>query len=387
MSLDVGDPPVWPGDHDAVRDLWALDPSVAFLNHGSFGATPRPVLEEQSRWRARLEAQPVDFLVRQYGDHVAAARHAVASFLGADPDGLAFVPNATTGVATVLHALGLGPGDHVVVTDHVYPAVEIQLRSLGVALDVVAVDLDAPDPALLVLAAVTERTRLVVIEAVASATALVLPFAAVVAGCRSLGVPCLVDAAHAPGQLDVDLHALDPDYWTGNLHKWCCAPKGAAVLYVRPSLRSSVHPLVLSHGAGTSFTAEFDWCGTHDPSAWLSAPAALDLLGSLGWETVRWYGVALAAWAGRLVAAEVPFVSLPASADRHAQMVLLDAGLPTYDDAVACRDALWHADRVEAGATGWRGRGWLRISAAPYCYPQICVRLATALAGCGTLGR
>jgi isopenicillin-N epimerase len=385
VASDVGDPPAWPGDHDAVRSLWALDPDVAFLNHGSFGATPRPVLEEQDRWRARMEAEPVDLLLRRYFEYVGAARASVAAFLGADPDGLAFVPNATTGVATVVHSLGLGPGDRVVVTDHTYPAVEIGLRARGVDLHVVPLDLDAPDPAAVILAAVDERTRLVVVDAVTSATALLLPYAAVVAGCRALGVPCLVDAAHVPGLLPADLRALDPDYWTGNLHKWCCAPKGAAVLSVRASLRDAVHPFVRSHWTGGGFTAEFDWCGTHDLSAWLAAPVALDLLGQLGWDTVRSYGTALARWAGRLVAASVPGMTVPvADPARHAQMVLLDAGLPSYDAAIACRDAMWAADRVEIGATGWRGRGWLRLSTAPYNRPQNYERLVTSLARCGT---
>lgn len=378
------DLPVWPGDHDAVRDLWTLDPDVTFLNHGSFGAAPRPVLEEQARWRARLEAQPVDFLVRRYDSYVAEARAAVASFLGADPDGLAFVANATAGVATVLRSLRLGPGDHVVATDHMYPAVEIQLRSLGVELTVVPVDLSAPDPAALLLAAVSERTRLVVVDAVASATAYLMPYAAVVSGCRALGVPCLVDAAHAPGLLPVDLRALGPDYWTGNLHKWCCAPKGAAVLYVRAPLRSSVHPLVLSHGAGQGFLAEFDWTGTHDPSAWLSAPAAIALLGSLGWEAVRSYCTDLARWGASYVTSCLPGVGAPLPPERRTQMALLDVGLPSYAAACSLRDALWDAGRVEIGATGWRGRGWLRFSTAPYCRPQMFERLVTTLARCGT---
>lgn len=382
--MSVPDPPAWPGDHDAVRALWGLDPSVAFVNHGSFGATPLPVLEEQARWRARMEAQPFDFLYRRYSSYVDPARAAVASFLGADEAGVAFVPNATTGVATILHSLGLGPGDRVVATDHTYPAVEIALRSLGVDLVLVPVDVDAPDIASLVLGAVDSSTRLVVVDAVTSVTALVLPFAEVVSGCRAAGVPCLVDAAHAPGLLPVDLRALDPDFWTGNLHKWCCAPKGAAVLYVRDEWRDRVHPLAPSHGWGQGFHAEFDWCGTHDPTAWLAAPAALDLLGSLGWDTVRAYCSALAAWAGGL-AASAGGVSLPVPAQRQGQMVLLDSGMPTYDAALACRDALWSSARVEVGATGWRGRGYLRLSTAPYSSSTDFVRLATALARYGTL--
>jgi isopenicillin-N epimerase len=378
------DPPRWPGDHDAVRALWTLDPEAAYLNHGSFGATPRPVLEAQARWRALMEAQPFEFLYRRYDERVGEARAVVAAFLGADPAGLAFVPNATTGVATVLASLGLRPGDRVVVTDHVYPAVAIGLAAYGVDVRVVPLDPSAPDLAAPVLAEVDERTRLVVVDAVTSVTALVMPVAAVVAGCRALGVPCLVDAAHAPGLLPVDLRALDPDWWTGNLHKWCCAPKGAAVLYARESLRDRTHPLVRSHGTGLGFTAEFDWCGTHDPSAWLAAPAALELLGSLGssnWDSVRSYGRSLASWTARLSG-----LPLPVPPARQEAMVLVDAGCATYEDAMALRDAMWRDDRVEVGATGWRGRGWLRVSTAPYNRPQDGERLVAALRSRGIFG-
>ena len=379
MTAAAADPPVWPGDHAAVRALWPLDPAAAYVNHGAFGATPRPVLAAQARIRDRLEAQPYDFLMRRLPGELAAARVAVAALLGAEPEGLAFVPNATTGVATVLRSLGIGAGDRVVVTDHVYPAVDVQLRALGAGLAVVPVDLDAPDPAALVLAAVDERTRLVVLDSVTSVTALVLPVAAAVAGCRARGVPCLVDAAHSPGLLPVDLRALDPDYWTGNLHKWCCAPKGAAVLYVRDELRDRVRPLVPSTWYEDGYLAAFDWTGSRDPSAWLAAPAALALLGELGWDAVRSYGSALAAWGAAHVAAATG-ATVPAPPERHAQMVLLDAGLPSYDAAMALREYLWARHRVEVGATGWRGRGWLRLSAAAYNAPEDYVRLAEALA-------
>jgi isopenicillin-N epimerase len=375
MTSGPGDPPVWPGDHDAVRELWPLEPKAAYLNHGAFGATPRPVLEEQQRWRERLEAQPFDFLIRRYGGYVTAARESVAGFLDADAEGLAFVTNATTAVATVLRSLGLRAGDRVVTTDHVYPAVEIQLRALGVDLICVPVDLDAPDPAALLLAAVDAApTRLVVLDAVTSVTGLVLPVEPVVAGCRTRGVPCLVDAAHAPGQLPVSLRALAPDFWTGNLHKWCCAPKGAAVLWVAPEWRDRVRPLVPSTWYVDGYHQAFDWVGTADPSAWLAAPAALDLLGSLGWDTVRTYGRALARWGAYVVG-----LPAPAPPERQAQLVLLDAGLASYEDAMALRDRLWVSHRVEVGATGWRGRGWLRLSAAPYNRPGDYLRLGEAL--------
>lgn len=352
----------------AVRGEWTLDPSAAFLNHGSFGATPRVVLEEQARWRARLEEQPVDFLVRRYPEEVAAVRAEVAAFLGAASERLVMVPNATTGVATVLASV-VRPGDRVVVTDHVYPAVAAALDQRGAEVVSVAFDLDAP--ASVLLDAVDERVRLVVVDAVTSATGLVMPLAEIVAGCRERGVPCLVDAAHAPGLLPVDLTALDPDWWTGNLHKWVCAPKGAAVLYAR----SPVRPLVPSHGWGLGFAEEFDWAGTFDPSAWLSVPAALAFMASLGWDEVRAYGRSLAR-----EGAAASGLAAPAPAERHASMVLLDAGLASYAEAVVLRDALWETERIEVGATPWRGRGWLRVSAAPYNVIGDYERLGAALA-------
>jgi isopenicillin-N epimerase len=350
-----------------VRGAWPLDPEAAFLNHGSFGATPTAVLEEQARWRARLEEQPVDFLARRYWPLVAAARAEVAAFLGADPERLVFVPNATTGAATVLASV-VRPGDRAVVTDHVYPAVANTLAARGAQVHVVAFDPDAP--ASVLLDAVDERARLVVVDAVTSGTAVRMPFEEVVRGCRARGVPCLVDAAHAPGLLPVDLTALDPDWWTGNLHKWVCAPKGAAVLYAR----SPVRPLVPSHGWGLGFQAEFDWAGTFDPSAWLSVPAALAFMDDLGWDEVRAHGRALA-WDG----AALTGLARPVPRGRQASMVLLDPGVMTYDEALALRDRLWAEARVEVGATPWRGRGWLRASAAPYNTLGDFERLAAAL--------
>ncbi|HEU0132920.1 MAG TPA: aminotransferase class V-fold PLP-dependent enzyme [Mycobacteriales bacterium] len=376
----TADPPVWPGDHDAVRSLWALDPSVAYVNHGAFGAAPRPVLEEQARLRALLEADPFDFLYRRYESRLREARVAVAALLNADPDGLAFVPNASTGVATVVRALGIGPGDRVVVTDHAYQAVLIALRAVGADVVVVALDLAAPDLAGPVLDAVDERTRLVVVDAIASATAVRMPFEALVAGCRARGVPCVVDAAHAPGHLPVDLRALDPDWWTGNLHKWCCTPRGAAVLWTRAAWRDRTHPLVPSHGYGQGYAREFDWVGTHDPTAWLVAPAAIALLASLG-PALPAYCRDLAAWGAALTG-----LPRPVDPARHERMVLLDAGLASGAEAEALRDALWHDDRVEVGGMVWRGRGWVRVSTAVYNRPQDYERLARSLRAHGRVG-
>jgi isopenicillin-N epimerase len=360
-----------------ARSLWDMDPDVAYLNHGAFGACPRPVLEEQTRLRSQLQAQPADFFLRRCWYQLDEARTAVASFLGADPQGLVFLPNATTGVAVVLHSLDLGPGDHVVTTDHVYDAVHNALRARGVVLTVVPFDLDDPDPAATVLAAVDERTRLVVVDAITSPTAWVLPVEDVVAGCRDRGVLCLVDAAHAPGQLPVDLAALDADFWVGNLHKWAYSPTGSAVLVAREDLRQRVRPLVVSHLEG--YPLAFDWPGTVDPTAHLAAPTALELMGQLGWEAVREHGARVACAGAELLrdrlGAVLPFDD---ARSRHAQMVLVDLGLASLADAEALRERL-RLTGIEVGATGWRGRGYLRLSGAPYNVPDDYERLADAL--------
>src|SRR5439155_11310409 len=233
--------PLWGrGWHDVAAN-WALDPDIVFLNHGSFGATPRPVLAAQDAWRKVMEREPVDFLWRLLSGRIDEARRRAADFLDADPSGFAFVPNVSTAISTVLASLDLHHGDRLVATDHAYPAVVNALRPTcprtGAELVLVGIPLPPPAPADVVgriMNVVDARTRLVIVDHVTSATALILPAADVVTACRDAGVPVMVDAAHAPGMLDVSVRRLRPDYWTGNFHKWVCAPKGAAALWVRP---------------------------------------------------------------------------------------------------------------------------------------------------------
>ena len=283
----------------ALARHWRLDPAVTFLNHGSFGACPGPVLEVQREWQDRMEAEPVRFLARELDGHLAASRAALGEFVGANPDDLAFVTNATGAVNAVVRSLAFHPGDEILTTDHEYNAVLNVLRDVAKrdGARVVVVRLPFPgrsadDVVERVLAAVTTRTRIAVISHVTSPTALVLPIDRLIPALAERGIDMLVDGAHAPGMLPLDVDRLGAAYYAGNLHKWVCAPKGAAFLHVRRDRQPGIRPGTISHGANapigarSRFRLEFDWQGTLDPTAWLSVPAALAFVGGLvdgGW--------------------------------------------------------------------------------------------------------
>jgi isopenicillin-N epimerase len=278
---------------------WDLDPTITFLNHGSYGACPRPVLEAQRALITELEANPLRFLSREFEPRLDAARESIAAFLNADPEGLVVVPNATTGVATVLASLRLRPGDELLTTDHEYNATLNALAAVAdrararVVRASIPLPIRHPEEAVeAILTGVSPRTRLALVSHVTSPSGLVLPIETIVHELDRLGVDTLVDGAHAPGMLPVDVDALGAAYWTGNGHKWLCGPKGAGVLHVRHDRRSGVLPLVTSHGRNDPRSdrpplwKEFDWQGTGDPTAFLALPDAIRVVGGLqpgGW--------------------------------------------------------------------------------------------------------
>jgi len=381
---------------------WTIDPDVVFLNHGSFGACPKPVLAAQAELRGRLEREPCDFMAREWEGRVDEARTALARFVGADPDALALVTNATMGVNTVLRSLSFAPGDEILVVDQGYNACHNAARFVAERSGARVVVAHAPFPLAdpgevtsAILERVTERTRLALVDHVTSATGLVLPIEAIVQGLDARGVDTLVDGAHAPGMIPLALDALRAAYYTGNCHKWMCTPKGSGFLYVRPDRQDLVHPLVISHGRNarrhdrSRFRLEFDFTGTQDPTAWLVIPDAIRFMGSLlpgGWDALRERNHALAV-RGRSLLGDALGIEAPAPESMIGSLatVPLPPARDAKDMAPLSVDpimaALFERYRIEVLASVWPAAPGriLRVSAQVYNEESHYARLALAL--------
>jgi isopenicillin-N epimerase len=390
------------------RSPWQLEPTVSFLNHGSFGACPEPVLEAQRVWRERMEVEPVRFLDRELEGQLDDVRGRVGAFLNADPEGIAFVPNATTAVSTVLASRRFQPGDELLAGDHEYNATLNAMRAAaerdGARLVIARIPFPIHDPSQVVEAyieAVTERTRFALVSQVTSPTALVFPVAAVVRELDRRGVDTMVDGAHAPGMVPVDVTAIGAAYWTGNGHKWLCAPRGAAILSVRSDLRAGTRPLVVSHGANSPrtdrsrFRLEFDWTGTIDPTAILALPAAIRYVGGLhdeGWSGLMAANAALARRARDTICAALGVPSPSPDAMLGAMASIPLPGLAaTPAAAERLQAALFDEERIEVSVLTWpvpaaipdgeRATSvLLRVSAQRYNRPDEYSALAETLA-------
>lgn len=379
-----------------ARLLFSLDPSVSHLNHGSFGAVPVVVQRAQQRLRDEMESNPLRFFTQGLVDRIAHTRRHLATFLGADPDGTALVGNATTGVAVVLQSLGLRAGDEVVTTDHGYGAVtfsvERECRRTGAVSRTLRVPLAASDEEIVEIVRAglrPGRTRLLIVDQIASATARLFPTAAVVGVAREHGVPVLVDAAHAPGMLPTTVASIGADFWVGNLHKWAYAPRGTAALVVAEPWRERIEPLVVSWEQEAGFPGRVEWQATLDYTPWLAAPAGLFALRSLGLDRVRAHNAALAAYGQRVVGdglgvapADLPEPGGPTLAMR---LIPLPHGVATTMDA-AKELQVRIAERLaaEVAVMSWNGRGWLRLCGQVYNtpdeYDRLAIRLPTLLA-------
>ena len=392
---------------NAPTSFWPLDPTVTFLNHGSFGSTPRPVLACQRAWQDRMERQPVQFLWRELEPLVDGARAALADFVGAQADDLVFIGNATTGVNTFLRSFPLRAGDEIIVTDHEYNACAnaavFAAEQVGARVVVAKVPLpvaSADEIVAAVMSAVTPRTRLALLDHVTSQTALIFPVERLVRELAARGVETVVDGAHGPGMVPLRLDALGAAAYTGNCHKWLCAPKGAAFLHVRRDFQARVRPLVISHGANSPrtdrsrFQIEFGWPGTFDPAAVLAVPESIRCLAAQlpgGWPEVMARNHALALAARRMlanaleVAVACPDELVGCTAVVRLPDAPVDAGprLPLLQTPLQAQ--LLEEFSIEVPVIHWPAfpQRWVRVSAQLYNslpqYEQLAVALRQLL--------
>lgn len=385
------------------RAHWTLHPGVTPLNHGSFGGAPRVALEAQRRFQDELEAEPLRFLApeRELEPKLDAVREKLSAFLGCRFDDLAFVRNTTDGVNAVLRSFPFQSGDEVLVTDHGYRActnaAHFAAERVGATVAVASIPFPCagPDEAFeAIVAGFTDRTKLLLVDLITSPTALILPVKRIVQAAQARGIRVLVDAAHGPGMVPIELDAVGADYTTGNLHKWLCAPKVAGFLHVKPEHQAEVRPSVISHAASAArpgrsrFLAEFDWTGTFDPTPLMTVPTVIDFLDTLlpsgGIKAVYAANKALAL-EGRAILAERLGVDVPAPAE----MIGSIATLPLPDGAPIetgqtdpLGQVLFQKHRIEVPVVHWptTGKRWFRVSAAIYNERADYERLADALA-------
>ena len=366
-----------------MKDLFLLDPDVVFLNHGSFGACPREVFEALQGWQLQMERNPVEFLGRRSGELLAQARQALAGALGAHAQDLVFVPNATTGVNIVARSLNLQPGDEILATDHEYGACDATWQRVCEQTGAVYRRVEIPLPferqsfPERVLAVVNPRTRLIFASHITSTTALIFPLAELCAKARARGVLTLIDGAHAPGHVDLHLDELGADFYTGNCHKWLCAPKGSAFLHTRAEHHETLHATVTSWGyvAGTQGHTGFDaytgrtvlerrlqWQGTRDIAAWLTVPVAIAFQQRHGWHgwRQRCHNTAVALMQRTASRFGLPPIGQP---EDFGQMVPLPV---PHQDAGALRERLFEQHRIEVPVTQHAGRTFVRVSVQAY---------------------
>ncbi len=381
---------------------WSLDPKVIYLNHGSFGACPTVVLDAQQRFRNQLEQEPLRFFSREFEPLLDGARDALAQFVGADPAELVFVPNATTGVNSVLRSLEFGLGDELLTTSHAYNAcrnaLEFVAQRSGAKITIAPIPfpLESADQAVqCILDCVSPQTKLALLDHITSQTALIFPIQTLVQKLAEQGIDTLVDGAHAPGMVPLNIQDIGAAYYTGNCHKWMCAPKGAGFLQVRRDRQALIRPLTISHGANSPrtdrsrFQLEFDWTGTQDPTPYLSVPAAIETLASLspqGWPGVMAHNRALALQA-RQILCDASGQSIPCPAEMVGAIATIPLphsfGTPNLskNGIDALQDWLWETHRIEVPIIPWTNppQKLIRVSAQLYNCADHYRFLATAL--------
>lgn len=374
-----------------MKELFLLDPEITFLNHGSFGATPRPVFESYQRWQRELERQPVEFLGRRSDELLNLARAKLAAYLGTSRDNLVFVTNATLGVNIMARSLALGSGDEILASNHEYGALDRTWGFLSQQSGFKYINHQASLPVKTVdqwveefWDAVTPHTRVIFLSHITSPTAIVFPVEEICRRARQHGILTVIDGAHAPGQLDLALDTLGADFYTGNLHKWLCAPKGAAFLYARPEVQHLVQPLIVSWGwqsdtpGPSPFVDWQQWTGTRDISAFLAVPDAIDFQAAHNWPVVRASCHKLASELRQRITSLTDLEALyPDSPQWYRQMGTVP--LPSSVDINELKIKLYDEFKIEIPLIDWNGYKLIRFSLQAYNSMEDVLALEQAL--------
>ena len=360
-----------------LKSEFLLDPNIHFLNHGSFGATPVPVFREYQRWQRELERQPVEFLGRRHNELMRSSRTALARYFATDPENLVYTQNVTISVNIVARSLDLGPGDEVLASDHEYGACDriwkflsrergFKYKNWPVSVPLVSSERLVDD----FWSGVTSQTRLIFISHITSPTAIIFPVGEICRRARAAGILTVIDGAHAPGQVTLDLPALGADFYGGNLHKWLCAPKGAGFLYARREVQHLLKPLVISWGyeseapSSSTFVDYHEWWGTRDIAAFLCVPAAIEFQTAHDWKAVR---VACHELLDGLLRSITGFTGLPTFYPTDAWYAqIATAPLPAEVDHVTMKSRLYDEYRIEVPLIEWNGRKLMRVSIQGY---------------------
>jgi isopenicillin-N epimerase len=389
MQTGLSHPPAPLGPN--LRQEFMFDTALAFLNHGSFGAMPRVVFEEHTRWRKEIENDPVEMLGRRSAKLIDGAKSAVGMWLGMNPSDFGLVTNATEGINCVLRSRRFGPGDELLTTNHVYNAVRQAMKYVAGRSGAEYREIEIPLPVesaesieRAIGNAITGKTRLLVIDHVTSPTGMVFPIERIISACNERGVDVLIDGAHAPGMLRFDVSKLGAAYYAGNLHKWACAPKGCAFIWIREDRQSEIHPMVISHNLGKGLAAEFVWQGTRDFAAWFSIPRAIEFMGELGWEKVISHNHAMAVWVNQMLCERWKVGSVsPADGSMIGSMVTVALPAPldgmTDEKIGALQGRLHDQYRIEVPLFRIGGRVYVRPCCQVYNLAEDYYRLAGAI--------
>ncbi len=385
-------------EYSAFGRYWMFDPEITFLNHGAFGACPIPILEKQYQFRQQLEQQTFHYFVREYEALLDQARQELACFVGANSEELVFVPNATTGINAVLRSLPFTENDELLTTNHEYNACRNVLEFVASRTKAKITIADIPFPVKSseqiierLMEKVSPRTKLVLIDHITSQTGLIFPIQEIIQKLNNLGIDTLIDGAHAPGMLPLNLKEIGATYYTGNCHKWLSAPKGAAFLCVKLNKQSLIRPVTISHGANSTrsdrsrFFLEFDWTGTPDPSAYLCIPEVIKFLGSLlpgGWSELIKTNHNLAIQARKILSEKLE-ISLPCPDDMIGSMAVLPLG-KRWQNFSDLNQKLWEEYKIEVPMMPWdeENKPLMRISAHLYNHLSQYEYLAEALLEC-----